>query len=123
VVRGKRPAPSRREASKAGVLEAYGELCLWRAKHVPWLLRPDGVQLFFRLVQQKPEQAIHTSDLYADAGASPPVVHRTLMELRRAKLVTLDIDQDDARRTLVQPTTRLHDLASAYVHAMMLFLA
>jgi DNA-binding MarR family transcriptional regulator len=82
-----------------------------------------GVHLFFRLVERQREQPIHTSDLYADAGASAPVVHRTLMELRRAKLVTLDIDRDDARRTLVQPTTRLHDLALAYVHAMILFLA
>jgi hypothetical protein len=112
-------ARQRPALQEAGNVNAYVDLSIWRTKHIPWLIRPEGLHIFFRLVTGR-QSAI--ADMYANAGASQPVVHKTLMELSRAGLVKIRVDEEDARRHVVLPTPQLHQLALAYVQMMMFFL-
>ena len=42
----------------------------WRRAYIPWLLRPGGPAIFFRLMHAPEGQPLPISELYRGAGAS-----------------------------------------------------
>lgn len=111
----RKPTPLLAEAN-AG--EGYRRLCEWRAKHIPWLLQPGAAEILFRLINPPAGQPLRTSDLYLNAGASPPKVLSTLKEMSRKGLITIVADSQDMRRRHVAATDLLRQLARSYVQAM-----
>jgi hypothetical protein len=99
--------------------EGYRRLCSWRQQHLPWLLYPGSVAVFFRLVAAPVGHPLHTRDLYRGAGASAPKVWKTINELQRKGLVTVNVDGKDRRRPQVEATNLLRRLARSYVQTML----
>jgi DNA-binding MarR family transcriptional regulator len=111
-----RRRPAGGGAHSVATAEAYGRICAWRLKHIPWMLEPGGAAIFFRLMRAP--EGLYSSDVYRCAGASAPKVLATVEELRRKGLITVIVDPGDRRRRRVEATDLLRRLAHGYVQAM-----
>lgn len=92
----------RRKLAELESQTSYGKLDALTQRLLEWIHMRTGS-----------EELLYVQEIVMQSGvASPATIHKGLVSLERAKLISLRVDADDARRRIVAPTSRADAMLS-----------